>query len=60
MDKKHEFFHQAYEEMSPDEKKEFNEKIGKQIFITEVADVEYQCYFKKIDVLEFWKKELNW
>ncbi len=40
--------------------KEFTEKIGKQRYISEIADIWYQCYWEKITYSEFWKKYVNW
>ena len=40
------------------EKKAIREMITKQIHIEEVADVEYMCYWLKIDSVDFWGRFL--
>lgn len=49
-----------YDEFSPEEKMIFDEKMSLQMFITDIADIEYECYYEKISYGTFWKNKVAW
>jgi hypothetical protein len=51
---------QHYEDFTAEEQRRFNEKMSLQLYITEVADVEYECYYEKVSYGKFWKDKVAW
>jgi len=48
-----------WEDMTETERNALQAILGQQRLLQELADVEYTCYYLKIDVAEFYKRFLN-
>ena len=48
------------DKFSPEEYEIWIQKMKKQAELDELADVEYECYCRRITPNEFWKQELRW
>lgn len=48
-----------WEKLTSEEQKVVMDLLVTQIYIQETADIDYTCYFYKINELQFWERFLN-